>query len=184
MSDNRTVDTAEQVLDWWVTWDYELENVADKIFFLKAMEEYKDQQTASLREELNNLRGHVDRIERDSREVNHKLIASQEEANSLREENERLKEKMLAFFKAAEYQNMDDFLLRGKLGDFIKLGSLTSVRTKELQEEVERYRLALKEISEINYDHNDTRTNLCGAIWTAKNKAIKALSGKESKTDK
>lgn len=41
------MNTAEEVLDRWVTWDYELDKVADKIFFLKAMEEYASQFKAS-----------------------------------------------------------------------------------------------------------------------------------------
>jgi tRNA 2-selenouridine synthase SelU len=49
-------DTAEEVLDRWVTWDYELDKVADKIFFLKAMEEHASQQCSSLKEENERLK--------------------------------------------------------------------------------------------------------------------------------
>jgi hypothetical protein len=101
----------------------------------------------------------------------------QQQVKELKEENERLKEKMLAFFKAAEYQNMDDFLLRGKLGDFIKLGSLTSVRIKELKEENERIRGVIGDMVASYEQYGELYTTVIAAAKQA------LTSGKESKTE-
>jgi hypothetical protein len=68
-------DTAEEVLDRWVTWDYELDKVADKIFFLKAMEEHASLRSEQDRKEIERLKRALKRISQMHSDSGSKVIA-------------------------------------------------------------------------------------------------------------
>jgi hypothetical protein len=53
--------TPEQVLAKWITWDSEIEDVVDKIFITKAMEDYASQQTEALQAEIERLKKRLDK---------------------------------------------------------------------------------------------------------------------------
>jgi uncharacterized radical SAM superfamily protein len=76
-----TSKTVEEVLANWITWDSEIEDVADKIFITKAMEEYASQQTEALQAEIERLK---ERHEKDITALLHLGMVKDEQIERLK----------------------------------------------------------------------------------------------------